>query len=395
MKKYSILSFGCKVNQYESQLITEKFKNDNFEYVQKLEDADVIIVNSCTITEKADKKCEYFLRKISKLPNNPKILFTGCLAKNKNNHIKTLFPSIELIEDKSTLYKNSQKQIVLSFDKHSRAFLKIQDGCNSFCSYCIVPYIRNVFWSKPDNEVISEIINLSEKGYSEIVLTGINIGKYNGGFSKLLEKIIKISLNFRVRISSIELNEIDDKLIELMQANPEKICCHLHVPLQSGSNEITQRMNRKYSPKIFEDKINKIMLALPDLTLTTDIITGFPGETAEHHKETCNFIRQNPFAKLHIFRYSDRIGTKASTFTNKIKVHEIKNRSKELFEIDSIKRKKFLEKNIGKIRKAVKIGKNKTLTDNYITVQKQSEIEQSEKQFKGIFEVKITDTSKF
>ncbi|GHT33698.1 tRNA (N(6)-L-threonylcarbamoyladenosine(37)-C(2))-methylthiotransferase MtaB [Endomicrobiia bacterium] len=392
MKKYYIYTFGCKVNQYESQLISEKFKNDNFECVQKPEEADIIIFNSCTVTEKADKECKYFLRKMSKLPNKPKIMLTGCLVKNKNVCIKELLPNIEIIEDKTKLFNKPQNQMISGFDKHSRAFLKIQDGCKSFCSYCIVPYVRDVLWSKPENEVIPEITNLAKNGYYEIVLTGIHIGKYHGGLSNLLEKIIQTSLNFRVRISSIELNEIDDKLIELIKQNPDKICCHLHIPLQSGSDEILRQMNRKYSSKDFEKKINKIMQILPDLTLATDIITGFPGETEKYHKETCKFVKRIPFAKVHIFRYSDRTGTKASMFTNKVFANEIKNRSKDLFEIDYIKRKDFLNKNIGKKRKAVKIaiGKNIVLTDNYITVPIERE---KLNQVNGIFEVEVTDKS--
>ncbi|GHT53857.1 tRNA (N(6)-L-threonylcarbamoyladenosine(37)-C(2))-methylthiotransferase MtaB [Endomicrobiia bacterium] len=392
MKKYYIYTFGCKVNQYESQLISEKFKNDNFECVQKPEEADIIIFNSCTVTAKADKECKYFLRKMSKLPNKPKIMLTGCLVKNKNVCIKELLPNIEIIEDKTKLFNKPQNQMISGFDKHSRAFLKIQDGCKSFCSYCIVPYVRDVLWSKPENEVIPEITNLAKNGYYEIVLTGIHIGKYHGGLSNLLEKIIQTSLNFRVRISSIELNEIDDKLIELIKQNPDKICCHLHIPLQSGSDEILRQMNRKYSSKDFEKKINKIMQILPDLTLATDIITGFPGETEKYHKETCKFVKRIPFAKVHIFRYSDRTGTKASMFTNKVFANEIKNRSKDLFEIDYIKRKDFLNKNIGKKRKAVKIaiGKNIVLTDNYITVPIERE---KLNQVNGIFEVEVTDKS--
>ncbi|GHT58982.1 tRNA (N(6)-L-threonylcarbamoyladenosine(37)-C(2))-methylthiotransferase MtaB [Endomicrobiia bacterium] len=390
--KYYIHTFGCKVNQYESQLISEKFKNDNFECVKKPEEADIIIFNSCTVTAKADKECKYFLRKMSKLPNKPKIMLTGCLVKNKNVCIKELLPNIEIIEDKTKLFNKPQNQMISGFDKHSRAFLKIQDGCKSFCSYCIVPYVRDVLWSKPENEVIPEITNLAKNGYCEIVLTGIHIGKYHEGLSNLLEKIIQTSLNFRVRISSIELNEIDDKLIELIKQNPDKICCHLHIPLQSGSDEILRQMNRKYSSKDFEKKINKIMQILPDLTLTTDIITGFPGETEKYHKETCKFVKRIPFAKVHIFRYSDRAGTKASMFTNKVFANEIKNRSKDLFEIDYIKRKDFLNKNIGKKRKAVKIaiGKNIVLTDNYITVPIERE---KLNQINGIFEVEITDKS--
>ncbi|MDR0800658.1 MAG: MiaB/RimO family radical SAM methylthiotransferase [Endomicrobium sp.] len=404
MKKYYIYTFGCKVNQYESQLISEKFRNDNLERVQKPEEADIIIFNSCTVTEDADKECKYFLRKATKLPNEPRIILTGCIVKNKNINIRNLFPNIEIITDKTKLFIGDQKQTISGFDKRSRVFLKIQDGCNSFCSYCIVPYVRNTIWSKPENKVLSEIENLIKNGYSEIVLTGIHIGKYDGGLSNLIEKIIKIPLDFRVRISSLELNEIDNKLIELVKINTEKICRHLHIPLQSGSDEILKLMNRMYSTKTFEEKINKIARILPDLALTTDIITGFPGETEKHHRETCDFIKQILFARFHIFRYSDRQGTKASTFKNKVPINEIKNRAKDLFEIDSAKRRDFLNKNIGTKRKAVKIGKDKALTDNYIIVKRQSavwnvkceiknKVTVNEKQQSGIFEVEITDTS--
>ncbi len=403
MKKYYIHSFGCKVNQYESQLISEKFRKDNFECAQKPEEADIIIFNSCTVTADADKECRYFLRKAAKLPNKPKIVLTGCIVKNKNIDTKDLFSNIEIITDKTRLFIESRKQTVSGFDGHSRAFLKIQDGCKSFCSYCIVPYVRNTLWNKPENEVLLEIKNFVKNGYSEIVLTGTHTGKYDSGLTNLLEKIIKIPLDFRVRISSVELNEIDDKFIELIEKNTEKICRHLHIPLQSGSDEILKKMNRNYSTKEFEKKTNKIMRILPDLALTTDIITGFPGETEKHHKETCDFVKQILFARFHIFRYSDRQGTKASTFENKVPTNEIKNRSKDIFEIDSVKRKDFLNKNIGTKRKAVKTGKNKALTDNYITVKQQTEAWNVEceimkasgnkKKQNGIFEVEIADTS--
>lgn len=425
MKKYYIYTFGCKVNQYESQLISEKFKNDNLIYTKNPEEANIIIFNFCTVTAKTDKECEYFLRKTIKLPQKPKIILTGCITKNRNNYIKELSSdhhNIEIITDKKKLFINPQNQTVSGFDRHSRAFLKIQDGCNNFCSYCIVPYVRNILWSKPEKEAISEIENLVKHGYSEIVMTGINIGKYRSELSKtklsgLIEKIIKIPLNFRIRISSIELNEIDNKLIELIRVNPEKICRHLHIPLQSGSDEILKQMNRKYSSKKFEKKINKIMQILPDLALTTDIITGFPNETKEHHKATCDIIKRILFAGLHIFRYSDREGTKASAIKNKVHINEIKNRSKELFEIDSEKRKIFLRKNIGTKRNAVKIGEHKALTDNYIKVEIQQSKDNNSKicstskclnttihtnynQYssqsfkKGIFEIEITETAK-
>jgi len=389
VKKYFIYTFGCKVNQCETQLIAEKFKKDGFEKALKPEEADVIVFNTCTVTSKADKECEYFLRKSLKLENKPEIILAGCFAKNKQDYAKDAFPEVKVMADKNALFAQSEKQSVKAFDGRSRAFVKIQDGCNSFCSYCIVPYVRNSMWSKPENVVLEEIENLVKSGYPEIVLTGIHVGKYSGGIFPLLEKIMEISLEFRVRISSIELNEIDDALIKLMLKYPDKICRHLHIPLQSGSSEVLKQMNRHYNSVDFEKKVNEILTLMPDLALTSDIITGFPGETEANYRETVNFIERNPFARLHVFSYSDREGTKASEFSDKVAAQEIKRRSKELFEIDAAKRALFLFKNIGQKRRAVAIGNGKALTGNYITVP----IPASSVKPSGIFEVIIDKNS--
>jgi threonylcarbamoyladenosine tRNA methylthiotransferase MtaB len=387
MKKFYLYSFGCKVNRYESELIFQKFKKDLYLPAKEPHEADIIIFNSCSITDKADKECLYLIRKSLKLPSQPKIIITGCLAINKSQTLKELFPNAEILEDKSSLYLNPQKQSIDKFEGRSRAFVKIQDGCNSFCSYCIVPYIRKRLWSKPHSETIEEIENLVQNGYSEIVLTGIHIGKYDGGLYALLEKIIAIPLNFRIRISSIEVNEIDDNLLSLMSRNSDKICAHLHIPLQSASDEILELMNRKYKRADFEKKISNINSKLKNIAVTTDIICGFPHEKRANHKETCDFIKNNPFSRLHIFRYSDRSGTKADGFTDKVPPQEIKERSKELFEIDAAKRKEFLSANIGSIRQCVSISKDKVLTDNYISV---PNIEKRA----GIFKVEIDKNAK-
>lgn len=383
MKTYYIRTFGCKVNQYETQLISDKLKKDGLIRVIKPEEADLVIFNSCTVTAEADKECEYMLRKASKMRNIKKIVLTGCLAVNKKDSLAEKFPEMEIQTDKSALFSDPQKQTIENFEKRSRAFVKIQDGCDSFCSYCIVPYVRKRLWSKPAETVAEEIKKLVQNGYCEIVLTGIHIGKYENGLSFLMQEILKIPLCFRVRISSVEMNEIDDRLIELMIDRPDKICRHLHIPLQSGSDEVLKRMNRHYLTKDFEKKIGKIMSALPDAAVTSDIITGFPGETGKHHGQTCEFIRKSPFSGFHIFRYSDRAGTKASSFGEKTSPEDIKKRSNDLFEIDKEKRKAFIGKNEGKKRKAVSIGKSKALTDNYIKV-KNARTE------KGIFEVAVS-----
>jgi threonylcarbamoyladenosine tRNA methylthiotransferase MtaB len=363
-------------------LISDKLKENNMLRVLKPEEADIIIFNSCTVTDEADKECEYFLRKASKLPDK-KIMITGCFARNKTDYLKEKYPQADIITEKDSLFSDPQKQIIKNFDSRSRAFVKIQDGCNSFCSYCVIPYVRQKLWSKPSESVLEEIKSLIGSGYYEIVLTGIHAGKYDGGISKLINEIVKIPEEFRIRISSIELNEIDDRLIELMKENTDKICRHLHIPLQSGDDEVLRQMNRRYNTAEFEEKISKIMSALPDTALTSDIITGFPGETPHNHRQTCAFIERNPFSRLHVFRYSDRDKTKASKFENKVLPHEIKKRSIELFEIDKSKRADFLNKNAGHKRKAVSIGKNKALTDNYISVK-------TSERRKGIFEVTVS-----
>jgi threonylcarbamoyladenosine tRNA methylthiotransferase MtaB len=196
---------------------------------------------------------------------------------------------------------------------------------------------------------------------------------------------MEIPLDFRIRVSSIELNEIDGGLIELMKSFPDKICRHLHIPLQSGSEEILKLMNRRYSVEDFKRKTDEILSFMPDLALTSDVISGFPGETHRHHAQTAEFIQRTKFARLHIFRYSDRQGTRASNFSEKVNPAEIKKRAEELFEIDASKRKSFVKENTGKTRKAVRIGKNKALTDNYITVQADTKTKN------GIFETVIDE----
>jgi threonylcarbamoyladenosine tRNA methylthiotransferase MtaB len=383
-KYYYIYTFGCKVNQYESQLISEKLKKNNFKRTLYIKKANLIIVNSCTITEQSDKKCIRLLRQLIKTVPKTKIILTGCICKNKSINLKPLFKNINIITDKTKLFNT---YTISSFDAHSRAFVKIQDGCKNFCSYCIIPYVRNVLYSKRQELVVSEIKNLLEHGYYEIVLTGINIGQYKYGLSNLLDTLIKINKNFRIRISSIELNTLDNKIINMMLDYPNKICRHLHVPLQSGSNEILNLMNRKYSIKDFLTKINNIFEKIPDLTLTTDVITGFPGETNRHHNETYKLIENIKFAKLHIFKYSDRVGTKASLLPNKVNVDIVNERAKELASLNSEKKEYFIKCNIGLTRSAVQIGNNKALTDNYIIT------DTNNLTTSGIFHVLIKPTS--
>ncbi|MDD3065270.1 MAG: MiaB/RimO family radical SAM methylthiotransferase [Endomicrobiaceae bacterium] len=379
MKKIFISTFGCKVNQYESQLIRELFEKNGYVCVNSPEEADTIIINSCTVTDSSDRQCNSFINKF--LHNNKEIILTGCYAKTSYDKIKKEFPKIKIIL-KEDLFKNTI-QTIKSFDNHSRAFIKIQDGCNCFCSYCIVPFARNMLWSKPEDEIIREISAIADNGYTEIVLTGIHIGKYENGISRLLKKILgSLKKDFRIRLSSIEVNEVDDELISIMKDEPLRICNHLHIPLQSASDNVLKQMNRKYTLLDFDSVLKKLKKNIPDISLTTDVICGFPCETADDFEQTRNFLKNAGFARLHVFPYSKRQGTKAFELKQISEQTEINKRVSELLNLDKILRKNFYSKFIGTTRKAVSLRGNQALTDNYLTVK-------NIPRQKGIFDVEI------
>ena len=376
-----IYTFGCKINQYESQIIKEQYCLKNFNYVDNFEKADLIVINSCSVTSHADKQCDQIIKKFHTKNPQSKIILTGCYAKVSKEKILKKFPFIEIKTKEDFLAKTQQK--ITSFDNHSRAFIKIQDGCNSFCSYCIVPYARNFLWSKPSKEIIKEINTLLDVGYSEIVLTGIHIGKYDKGIAYLLSNIYKsIDRNFRIRLSSIEVNEITNDLIDIMKQEQERFCCHLHIPLQSASDNVLKDMNRKYLLKDFFNKINLLKENFKDISITTDVICGFPTETDNDFDITYNFLKDNKFARLHVFPYSKRQGTKAFNMKQVYKNGQAKIRTDKLLELNKILETNYFNKFKNTIRKAVSLRGNKALTDNYLT------IENVPKQ-KGIFEVEI------
>jgi len=366
-KKLFIHTFGCKINQYESQVIREKYILESYIIVDKIELADVIIINSCSVTNHADKQCNQLIKKI--LLNNPitKIILTGCYAKVSCKQILQEFPDI-IIKTKDEMLEGLNQEIK-SFDNHSRAFLKIQDGCNSFCSYCIIPYARSKMWSKPVENIIAEINNLIDNGYVEIVLTGIHIGKYDSGISYLLSQIFKnIKKDFRIRLSSIEINEINNDLIKLMKQEPIRLCNHLHIPLQSGSDKILKDMNRKYTSKDFSEKLINLKTYFPDISITTDVICGFPTETLQDFADTYMFLEENEFSRLHVFPYSKRNGTKAFDLTKVYDNGDLKPRVDKLLKLDVILRNNYHLKFIGTKRKAVPLRNRQALTDNYLTI---------------------------
>lgn len=369
--KFNIVTFGCKVNQYESNMMKEKMLSSNFFYEENMRDANIIIVNTCSVTNVADKKCLKMIRKIKREYPNALLVVAGCSSQNNQNVYEALDIDILLgNKDKSKIaelikeYLDTEKKYVKFYNErnldfedmlindynHVRAFVKIEDGCDNFCSYCIIPFVRGSVRSKDFDTVIKEAKLLTEHGHKEIVLTGIHTGHYmsnNHDLTDLINELSKIDDLLRIRISSIEITELNDKFLEMLKIN-KKVCNHLHIPLQAGSDEILKRMNRKYDLAYYEEKINKIRGIRPDISITTDIIVGFPYETDELFNETLEFSKKMNFSKIHVFPYSIRVGTAAASMPNQVNETTKKVRVKKLMALSEKQEKEYYEKFKGK-----------------------------------------------
>lgn len=369
--KFNIVTFGCKVNQYESNMMKEKMLSSNFFYEENMRDANIIIVNTCSVTNVADKKCLKMIRRIKREYPNALLVVAGCSSQNNQNVYEALDIDILLgNKDKSKIaelikeYLDTEKKYVKFYNErnldfedmlikdynHVRAFVKIEDGCDNFCSYCIIPFVRGSVRSKDFDTVIKEAKLLTEHGHKEIVLTGIHTGHYmsnNHDLTDLINELSKIDDLLRIRISSIEITELNDKFLEMLKIN-KKVCNHLHIPLQAGSDEILKRMNRKYDLAYYEEKINKIRGIRPDISITTDIIVGFPYETDELFSETLEFSKKMNFSKIHVFPYSIRVGTAAASMPNQVDEVTKKVRVKKLMALSEKQEKEYYEKFKGK-----------------------------------------------
>lgn len=354
--KFNIITFGCKVNQYESNMMKENMLSSNFFYTEDLSDANIIIVNTCSVTNVADKKCLKMIRRLKREYSNAILVVAGCSSQNKQSVYESL--DIDILignRDKSIIdklikeYIETEKKYVkfyndrnLDFEdmyisdyNHTRAFIKIEDGCDNFCSYCIIPYVRGSVRSKDFDKVIKEAEELAKHGHKEIVLTGIHTGHYlNNGYdlTDLINELSKIDDIKRIRISSIEVTELNDKFLDMLKNN-DKVCDHLHIPLQAGSDEILKRMNRKYDLAYYEEKIKKIRSIRPDTSISTDIIVGFPYETEEMFLNTLEFSKKIKFSKIHVFPYSVRVGTAAANMKEQVDEVVKKMRVKRLMAV--------------------------------------------------------------
>lgn len=399
-KKVAFYTLGCKVNQYETESIKNQLIKKGYEEVSFEDKADIYIVNSCTVTSIADRKTRNMLRRAKKINPDGAVIVTGCYAQTNSKELlemedidyvigntdkSGIVNFIEDIENR-TMEKLKNHNIFLDSEyteyefatlrEMSRAYVKIQDGCNNFCSYCKIPFARGKSRSRQKNNILKEITKLSQEGFKEIILIGINLGAYgedleNGGnFEDLLKDILKIEGIERVRIGSVYPDKISDEFIEMF-SNP-KLMPHLHISLQSCDDTVLKRMRRKYGSSLIEERLTKLRKAVPNMEYTADVIVGFPGESQEMFENSYNLIDKIGFSGLHIFQYSDRENTLASTFQDKIDPKVKKERADELEKLKEImaerERKKYLDRELKVLVEEEKDGYLYGYSENYLRV---------------------------
>ncbi|MEH7384059.1 tRNA (N(6)-L-threonylcarbamoyladenosine(37)-C(2))-methylthiotransferase MtaB [Bacillus sp. JJ1521] len=417
-------TLGCKVNHYETEAIWQLFKENGYERADFESTADVYVINTCTVTNTGDKKSRQVIRRAIRKNPDAVICVTGCYAQTSPAEIMAI-PGVDIVvgtQDRKKMldyieqYKEERSPIngvgnimktrvyeeldVPSFTDRTRASLKIQEGCNNFCTFCIIPWARGLMRSRDPEEVIKQAQQLVNAGYKEIVLTGIHTGGYGEDMKDynlaallrdLESKVIGLK---RIRISSIEASQITDEIIEVLDQST-KVVRHLHVPLQSGSNTVLKRMRRKYTMEFFAERLTKLRQALPGLALTSDVIVGFPGETEEEFMETYNFVKEHKFSELHVFPYSKRTGTPAARMEDQID-EEVKNeRVHRLISLSDQLAKEYASNYEGEVLEVIpeeldKDNPNSGLyigyTDNYLKVK----FDATEDMIGKIVKVKIT-----
>ena len=419
-KTFSILTLGCKVNQYESEAMSELFESRGYRQVENDEFSDVYIVNTCTVTNLSDRKSRQFIRKSKKKNPNSVVAVVGCYSQVSPDEVKNIDgvdvvigtternKIVDLIEES----RESQEKINIvkdlknvrefanttNFDSNNRtrAYMKVQDGCNRFCTYCIIPFARGPIRSRTIEDSVREAKTLAERGFKEIVLTGIHIGSFGMDMGDmrlidLIESIAEISGIERIRLSSVEPIIISDEFMQ-RAVKTGKLCDHFHLSLQSGSNNILKAMNRRYTREEYIEKANIIRKYMPHAGLTTDIIVGFPGESEEDFEDSMNIVREVGFSRIHVFKYSKRKNTKAAVMKNQIDGNIKKERSEKLIALGEEYQEIFEKENMKTPQSVLFEEEHKGVyygyITNYIRVKVKSNVDLTNK----IKKVKILDT---
>lgn len=391
--KAAVKNLGCKVNAYEAEFVRNLLIKNGYEIDE--DNPDIYVVNTCTVTNTSDNKSRKLIRKIRRENKDAILIVMGCALENTKEDLSKIDADIiignkdkskiieyinEFLKERKKIikfYENKEEFENMEIDKFetkTRAFVKIEDGCNNFCSYCIIPYVRGRVRSKSASSVIEEITSLVKNSHKEIVLTGIHTGQYNDNgitLSDLIEKILEINGLYRLRLSSIEITEIDDKLLKLFKEN-KIMANHFHIPLQSGSDKTLKDMNRKYSTNYFLEVVKKLREINELVSISTDLIVGFPTETENDFINSYEFCKSINFSKIHVFPYSKRNGTQAASLKNIVDDKTKKMRTKKILELSGLLEKQYLEKNINRKENIIIEEKKDNFyighTSNYIKV---------------------------
>ena len=397
MKRVAISTLGCKTNQFESAAMTEQLQSAGYQIVAFNEPSDFYIINSCTVTARTDAETRRLIRRARRLNPVSRIIATGCYAQVAPGELEKM-PEIDCVlgnQEKlsiSSLMASTGRSVadishithveplkLTSFAEHTRAFLQIQNGCNSFCSYCIVPYARGRSRSVATDDILQGMRDLAANGFKEVVLTGIHLGAYGldlanqTSLTGLIEEIDTATIVPRLRIGSVEPNEVSEELLGLMTASGS-ICHHLHLPLQSGSDAVLMRMGRAYTAAFFRNLVSRIVVATPDAFIGADVIAGFPGETEAEFAETVRLLEELPFSDLHVFPYSSRSGTRAADMPGHLPDRVVTERAAQLRDIAAEKKAAFLGRFTGTNLRVLVQGFNENsgicrgLSRNYINV---------------------------
>lgn len=371
MKKAALYTLGCRVNQYETEAIAESFIKKGYEIVNFDDYADVYIINTCTVTNMSDRKSRQMIRKTKKINPNAVVVAAGCYAQvspdeaAKIEGVDIVIGTsekgriIELVEE----YKKNGRKINIvknimnirgfeeleidEYQDRTRAFLKIQDGCDRYCSYCLIPFARGPVRSRTPQNIFNEVLKLSKKGFKEIILSGIHVASYgkdigNVNLVDVIKGVNEIDGIERIRIGSVDPTFFTNKVIDEI-SSVEKLCPHFHLSLQSGCDETLKRMNRHYTTNEYKDIVESLRKAFKDVSITTDVIVGFPGETEDEFKMTYDFLRDIKLSKMHVFKYSPRKGTRAAAYKEQVKPEIKEARSNMLLELDEILEREFIE----------------------------------------------------
>lgn len=408
MKKAAFYTLGCKVNQYETEAMIESFEKAGYEIIDYTDHADIYIINTCTVTNMGERKSRQVIRRALELNPDAFIAVVGCysqiapgevleipgvrlvLGTNERSRIVELVESnldkkekLSLVNDIMDI-REFEEMSISDYKSRTRAFLKIQEGCDQYCTYCIIPYARGHIRSRKPDSILAEVRELAGSGFKEVVLTGIYVASYgkdlgDTSFIQIIERVHEINGIERIRMSSVDPNVMTDEFIAKLRKLP-KICRHFHLSLQSGCDETLKRMNRKYSTEEYKRVVGKLREAFPDVAITTDLIVGFPGETEEEFEKTVTFVEDISFSAMHVFKYSPRVGTPASKYKDQIKPQIKDARSKLMISIAEKNEEKFKNSFIGRTMKVLyehPLNKKNCFfegfTDNYISVVSESQ----------------------